>query len=540
MRRSKGAFIFFFCVLIPLCYCPMSSVSFAQGIEIEAPKKGGIYRRPLEFSPKTLDPAVAADIYSVTVIQQIFDGLVQFDKDLNVIPAIAKSWKISPDGLTYTFYLREGIKFHNGREVTADDFIYSFTRIIDPKTKSPAANLLERVVGSKEFREGNAHQVRGFHSSGKYEFEIKLSETYSPFLSILGMNKFKVLPKEEVEKSGVDFGKLPIGTGPFRFVSMKEGEEIVLEANQDYFEGRPNLDKIVFKTFHGDPIEDIFRNFLDGTLEETKIPFKEFRDPSKLKNFYMVRKPILSLRFYGMQIKTKPLDNKKVRQAINYAINKEQLDQEAFQGMDSITDRIIPLGMPGSSPTKVVYPYNPKRAKELLMEAGYSGGKGLPPIEFWSAQKAEMTRKELDIVKSNLADVGINLQINTETNWKKFEEMLTSYKTPMFRYAWYADIPDPDNFLGILFDSKSKYNFTGYNRTEVDKLLDMAKKEVNSLQRVDFYRKAEEMIMGDAVIVPTINHVSQQAYQPYVRGVEVNALGGPYIPMKKIWLNKGN
>ena len=518
----------------------MSSISFSQGNELETPKKGGVYRRPLEFSPKTLDPAVAADIYSVAIIQQIFDGLVQFDKDLNIIPCLAKSWKISPDGLTYTFYLREGVKFHNGREVTADDFVYSFTRIIDPKTKSPAANLLERVIGSKEFREGNANQVGGFHASGKYGLEIKLSETYSPFLSILGMNKFKVLPREEVEKSGIDFGKFPIGTGPFKFVSMKEDEDIVLEANQDYFEGKPHLDKIIFKIFRGDPIEDIFGKFSEGTLEETKVPFKEFRDPSKLKSFYIVRKPILSLRFYGMQIRTKPLDNKKVRQAINYAINKEQLDQEAFEGMDSITDRIIPLGMPGSSPTKVVYPYNPKRARELLVEAGYPGGKGIPPIEFWSAQKAEMTRKELEIVKSNLASIGINLQIGTETNWKKFEEMMVSYRTPMFRYAWYADIPDPDNFLGILFHSKSKYNFTGYIRPGVDKIFDLAKKEVNALKRVELYRKAEEMIMEDAVIVPTINHVFQQAYQPYVRGVEVNALGGPYIPMKKIWLNKGN
>lgn len=539
MKRNRAIAVLFFCLVV-LSWYPMSSLSFAQGKELEIPKKGGIYRRPLEFNPKTLDPALSTDMYAVTVTQQLFDGVVQFDKDLNVIPAIAKSWKISSDGLTYTFYLREGVKFHNGREVTADDFIYSLTRIINPKTKSPAANLLERVVGFKEFQDGNANHVRGLHSAGRYEFEIRLSETYSPFLSILGMNKFKVLPKEEVEKSGMDFGRSPIGTGPFRFVSMKEGEEIALEANQDYFEGRPHLDKITFRIFHGSPLEDIFRNFMEGRLEETSIPFKEFRDPAKLKNFYTVRKPMLSLRFYGMQIKTKPLDNKKVRQAINLAINKEQIDQEAFQGMDSITDRIIPLGMPGSSPTKVLYPYNPKRAKELLAEAGYPEGRGLPPLEFWSASKAEMTQRELEVVSSNLATIGMNLQVHYETQWKKFEERLNSYRAPLFRYAWYADIPDPDNFLGILFHSKSKYNFTGYKRPEVDRILDTGKKEVNSLKRVDFYRKAEQMIMEDAVIVPTINHVFQQAYQPYVNGIELSALGGAYIPMKKIWLGKRN
>jgi oligopeptide transport system substrate-binding protein len=505
----------------------------------EKPVLGGIYRRPLEFMPKTLDPANTIDIYAVTVIQQLFDGLVQFNKDLNVIPAIARSWKISADGLTYTFYLREGIKFHNGREVTANDFIYSFSRIIEPKIKSPAAQFLEKVLGFKEFQTGKKNYVEGLRSVGKYTLKITLSEPFYPFISVLGVINLKVVPKEEIEKSGSAFAKMPVGTGPFKFGSMKEGEEIVLEANPDYFDGRPYLNKIIFKVFHGTPYEEIFRNFVEGKLEETAgIPFREFRDASKLKDFYIVRKPLLSLRFYGMQVKTKPFDNKKVRQAINCAINKQQIDREAFQGMDQITDRIIPSGMPGSSPVKIPYPYNPKRAKELLSEAGYPGGKGIPPLQFWSASRADITRKELEIVKSNLASIGISLQIRTETNWKKFEEMMASYKTPMFRYAWYVDFPDPDNFLGILFHSKSKCNYMAYHNPKVDYLVDRARVERDYLKRIEMYRKVEEIVLEDAPIVPTINHIFQQAYQPYVRGVEVNALGGPYIPMKKIWLKK--
>ena len=536
-----------FLKIIPIILFLLLSISIlpngALGEKItkgkEKPVFGGTYRRPLEFMPRTLDPALLADIYSVTIIQQLFDGLVQFDQNLNVIPSIAKSWKISHNGLTYTFFIKEGVKFHNGREVTAVDFVYSFSRIIDPKTKSPATHLLEKVSGFKEFQAGKINYVKGLKSLGKYTFEITLSEPFYPFISVLGVVNLKVLPQEELEKPDSVFQKIPIGTGSFKFASMKEDEEIVLEANPHYFDGRPYLNKIIFKIFHGTPYEDIFRNFVEGKLEETAgIPFKEFREPSQLKNYYIVRKPMLSLRFYGMQVKTKPFDNKKVRQAINCAINKQQIDREAFQGMDQITDRIIPSGMPGSSPVKIPYPYNPKRARELLSEAGYPGGKGIPPLQFWSASRAEITQKELEVVKSNLADIGLNLQVYTETNWKKFEEMMAAYKTPIFRYAWYADFPDPDNFLGILFHSRTKCNYMAYDNPEVDRLLDRARVERDYLKRMEMYRKVEEVVLEDAPIVPTINHIFQQAYQPYVRGVEVNALGGPYIPMKKIWLKK--
>ncbi len=527
----------FFFMLVPLL--PLPQNSFSEVKEMETPVKGGTYRRPLEFNPKTLDPALTIDMYAVTIIQQIFDGLVQFDKDLNTVPAIAKSWKISPDGLTYTFYLREGVKFHNGREVIADDFIYSFTRIIDPKTRSPGANFLERIVGFKEFQDGSLNYVRGFKSTDKYIFEIKLTEPYSPFLSILGMNKFKVLPREEIEKSGILFWKFPIGTGPFKFISIKEEEEIVLEANQNYFEGRPYLNKVIFKIFHGSPREEIFRRFREGELEDSFIPFKDIEEMMKSKKFLFMQKPILSLRFYGLNTQNDPLNNENLRKAINFIVPKEEIGKNVLRGMAHMTDRIIPLGMPGYTPGKVSVRYQPQKARELLQEVGYPEGKGLSPLEFWSAAKSELAVKELEMLKSHLSRVGITLNIQYETQWPKFQELLSMKKVPMFMYAWYADFPDPDNFLGTLFHSKSKYNYTAYHNPEVDRLLDKAKTERDYLKRMEMYRKIEEIILDDAPIIPMVNHLFQMVYQPYVRGVEVNAIGGPYIPMKKIWLKKG-
>jgi peptide/nickel transport system substrate-binding protein/oligopeptide transport system substrate-binding protein len=509
--------------------------SFSEGrIDNEIPMRGGIYRRPLEFNPKTLDPALSIDTYADTVTQQVFDGLIQFDKDLNVIPAIAKSWKISPDGLTYTFYLREGVKFHNGREVTADDFVYSFTRIIDRKSNSPAAHLLEKVLGFNEFQDGKTTYVKGLRSLGKYIFEIKLSRPFSPFISVLGTCYFKVVPKEEIEKPVSVFSRTPIGTGPFKFVSMKEGEEILLEANPDYFDGRPYLDKIIFKIFHGAPREKILIELKEGNLEESFIPPKEIEEIVKEKRYLFFQKPLLSLRFYGFNLWSNPLDDKKLRKAINLVIDKKFIISELHKNQFNLAKGILPSGMPGYDPKREPYPYNEALARKYLMESSYSKEK--PSIEIWSASRSEAAQKELNEIQSQLKKVGITTKINFETNWPSFESMLRANKAPIFIYAWYADFPDPDNFLDILFHSKSRYNFVGYNNPEVDRLLDNARVERDYLKRMEMYRKIEEIVLDDAPIIPMVNHLFQMVYQPYVRGVEVNALGGPYIPMKKIWL----
>jgi oligopeptide transport system substrate-binding protein len=540
MKRSRVFPVVFFALSISLSSQTLPLPGSAQEDGMQTPRKGGVYRRPLEFSPKTLDPAVAVDIYSVTVIQQIFDGLVQFDKDLNIIPGLAQSWTISPDGLTYAFYLRKGVKFHHGREMTAKDVVYSLTRILDPKVKSPAANFFDRVIGSKEFQEGNAQSVKGIVAPDPYTIIIRLSEPYTPFISILGMNKFKILPREEVEKSEIGFGKSPVGTGPFKFVSMKEGEEILLEANPFYFGGKPYLDKIVFKIFHGSPREEILRLFKTGELEDAPVPFKELEDLTRSRQYTLLQKPILSLRFYGLNPQFGPLKIKNVRKAIHFSVPREEIGREVLKGMANVTDRIIPLGMPGYQPGKTAFGYQPSKARDLLKEAGYPLGRGLPPIEFWSAAKSELAVKELDMLKSSLAQNGIPLNIQYETQWPKFQELLSAKKAPMFMYAWYADFPDPDNFLGTLFHSKSRYNYMTYAHPEVDRLIDRAKTERDYLKRMEIYRKIEEIVLEDTPIVPMVNHLFQWVFQPYVKGIELSALGGAYIPMKKIWLSKGD
>jgi ABC-type transport system substrate-binding protein len=233
---------------------------------------GGTFRRMLGANPVTLDPALVTDSYGVTVVNQIFDGLVQFDANLKPIPALAEFWEGSRDGRTWTFALRQGVKFHNGREVTAQDVVYSFTRLFDATRPPPVAQLFQHIQGVKEFRQGKAPSVQGLQAPDRYTVRLVLEEPLAPRLTLLGLANTAVVPQEEVEKPGGDFGHAPVGTGPFKFVRWRPNQEIVLTANDHYYMSRPFLDTVVFTIFVGAQLEKAFAEFLKGNLEETVIP----------------------------------------------------------------------------------------------------------------------------------------------------------------------------------------------------------------------------------------------------------------------------
>src|SRR5215475_8286494 len=267
---------------------------------ISIPRYGGIYRKRLELEPFTLDPVFITDIYAASVAQQVFDGLVQFDANLNVIPCIAKSWQASYDGLVWTFYLHQGVQFHHGREVSADDFVSTFTRLLHPRNASPWIWLFERVQGAKEFLTGTAERVEGLQALDAYTLQITLSQPYAPFISILGMVQAQVVPREEVERLGAAFGRQPVGTGPFRFVNWVAGEKITLEANEEHFEGRPFLDHLHYRIITDR--QRTMAEFEQGTLEDTELPNHQ---PTPLRNdprFKFFRKPLLATLFLWLEM----------------------------------------------------------------------------------------------------------------------------------------------------------------------------------------------------------------------------------------------
>jgi ABC-type transport system substrate-binding protein len=501
------------------------------------PRRGGTYRAALPWQPRTLDPAFSTDIYSVTIIQQVLDGLVQFDQNLNVVPALASTWRVSENGLVYTFTLRKDARFHNGRSVTADDFVYSFTRILAPRQKSSALGFFERIRGAGAYRRGKAGAVSGLNAPDPYTLVITLKEPFAPFLSVLAMKSSKVVPREEVERSDKDFGHHPVGTGPFRLESFQP-DRIVLAANPDYFEGAPYLERVVYSIYPGYQQEKMADEFVAGRLEELLF-FKGIQQRTSGNGRYqLVRKPSLTLMFYGMNCTAEPLTDLRIRQAIAYALNKDRIVEEVYQGQFLPAKTILPPGMVGYTPDNAAYTYDPNEARRLLASAGYGPSRKRLSLTLLSASKSSAAQKELGLISADLADVGIHLRVRYETNWPAFEAALAREGLQLYRYAWSADIPDPDNFLGILCASRSRYNFMHYHNPEVDRLLSQALRETQMLKRMGLYRDAERIILAETPLVPWIYATPESAFQPYVKGLEISALGQPYIPLKKIWLDR--
>jgi len=500
---------------------------------------GTVYRRPLGHDPKTLDPARVSDIYSLSVSQQIFDGLVQYDSALTIVPALAEFWRASRDGAVWTFNLRHGVKFHHGREVNADDVVYSFARILDPKTRSGAAELFLNIKGAREFREGRAKSVSGLVALDRRTVQVTLDDHVAPFVAIAAVGHAKIVPRDLVESQGEAFGAQPVGTGPFRFVRWDRGREIVLEANAEYFDGAPRLTRLLFRIFPGEQRDAMQEEFQKGNLEDAPVPARVDRRALATSGGYIyVKRPMISARFYGFNTRAKPLNDRRVRQAIVQAIDRETIVEGVYLGQVTYARGVLPPGMLGFNPGLTGYPYDPARARELLAQAGYPGGRGLPPLTIWSgARQADIVREHA-LIKKWLAAVGISADFQYNTDWQAFSKMLDDGKLPIFLYAWYADVPDPDNFLTKLFHSKSPRNFFGYANPVVDELLTGARSAGDIQRRVELYRRAEQLILDDAPIVPVFHRAYERLFQSYVRSVEVNGLGDPYIPLRKIWLDR--
>lgn len=487
----------------------------------------------------SLDPAFAKDQAMIWATSQLFNGLIQLDSNLNVKPCIAHSWDISPDGLTYTFHLRNDVFFHNNqcfengsRKVIAPDFVYSFSRILDDKVASPGRWIFNEI--------NYTNNVPDFIAPNDSTFVIRLKQAFSPFLSMLGMPYCFVVPHEAVEHYGPNFRNNPVGTGPFKMQIWKENVKLVMRKNPNYFETDNNGIKLpyldaVAVTFIIDK-QTAFLEFIKGNLDFMNSIDAGYKDElltrtGQLRKKYqslinMHSRPYLNTEYLGflMDNPNSPIADKRIRQAINYGFDRRKM-MKYLRNNVGIPGcyGFIPNGLPGFDTTLHCYEYNPAKALQLLEEAGYPNGKGLPTLNL------STTATYLDLCKyiqQQLSIIGIN--INVEVNPPgALREQIAQSKSNWFRGSWIADYPDAENYLSLFFSENfcpTGPNYTHFKNTAFDQLYRKAKSTPNDSVRAEMYKQMNSMIMDEAPVVVLYYDQILHFSHKNISGLQSNAM----------------
>ena len=477
------------------------------------PTQGGTLMR-LWDDPPTLDPHLTGDVTSAVIIVEVFGGLVTIepqnpgninDQQMEIVGDLAERWDISDGGRTYTFHLRKDAKFHNGNVVTAQDIKWSLERATDPATQAPTVDIfLGDILGVPAKLEGLATEISGVRVIDDFTLSITADATKPYFLAKLTYPTAFVLDRENVEGNRNWFLD-PNGTGPFRLVEYSPGELIRLERNEFYHLGPPYLDEVHFILSGGSAM----LMYENDELHVTGIALAQLgtiRDPSNpLSKDVRTAPPAFEISYMGMNPNVPPFDDRNVRQALNYAIDKETIARVVLDDHAIPAQGILPPGFPGYNPSLEGYEFNPAKAMQLLQDSKYGANlEGMPRITLtlpgsFGATVSPSYDAILQMWKDNL---GIEVSL-VQTEWATFLQDLRRLRFQMFGgLAWIADYPDPENFLDILFHSESSDNHMGYSNPDLDRLLEQARTELDQEARFNLYHLAEEMILRDAPWIP--------------------------------------
>ena len=487
------------------------------------PQKGGALTVAYKDDLATLDPAIGYDWTNWPAEKLVFDGLLDYDSGTTIMPRLAESLpEVNADATVYTFKLREGVKFHNGRELVADDVIYSITRVLDPKTGSPGAGFYIGIKGAQEFVDGSATSVEGIRALDPSTVQFTLSAPDVTFLNKIALNFAFIVPKEEVEKAGENFGHAPVGTGPFAFKQWVSGQHLVFERNPSYFyEGRPYLDTLTIQVGVAPDVALLRLEKGEIQLMGDPPPGADWArisaDPAWQNR--LEKQPQVSTIYIAINTTIPPFDNVKVRQALNHAIDKQHIVQ-LLNGRATVANQILPPLMPGYDTTYTGYAYDPDKAKALLAEAGYPDGLETS-IECIAVDPQP---KLCESFQQDLAKVGIQLTINTLAAPNVIEDAGNG-KTPLTwsgGLAWIQDYPDPDDFYAPILGCDSNvpggWNWSRYCNEELHakslELLAMTDRNA----RLEAYKPFFRALMDDAVWVPVYNGEYDIAHSDRLHG----------------------
>jgi oligopeptide transport system substrate-binding protein len=490
----------------------------------------------------SLDPAFAKNQSIMWGIHQLYNTLIEVDRNMQLKPSLAKTWEFSTDNKTIVFHLRNDVFFHDdacfenakGRAFTAKDVAYSFARIIDKNTASPGAWIFNNRVDS----------MAPFTVINDSTFQLKLQNPFQPILGILSMQYCSIVAKEAVEKYATDFRRHPVGTGPFAYVAWEEGQALVLKKHQNYFEkdnegkSMPYIDGIKVNFFDSrateflafqqgrlDFINDVDPSFKDEILTKTGNLKSDWKTKVNLQ-----KHPYLNIEYFGILadtnnelLKNSPLKLLKIRQAINFGIDKKKLMLYLRNSIGTVAESgFIPQGLPSFSNELVKgYNYNPMKSKQLLKEAGFENGNNLPEIKLLTIP---MYANLASYVANELKQIGINVKVEAIQKSLLLEQTSKS-QALFFRGSWIADYPDAENYLSVFYSKNpAPPNYTRFKSTEYDKLYEQALSQTNDSLRYNLYRNMDKIIIDNAPVVPLWYDMAIHLVQKNITGFVPNSL----------------
>lgn len=531
LRFCYSAFPFFRANL-SACLLLCCAILFLTACRNADRVEGYLYYR-LSTNPTTLDPALIVDVTGGLISTKLFNGLVKLDEDMKIIPDLAEGWTVSKDGLIYRFKLKKGVRFSNGREVKARDFKYSFERVLNKKTRSPNTWVLDRIYGAEDLMKGIDRDLKGVRVIDDYTLEIRLDKAFSPFLYILTMTAAYVVPEEEVNRWGPDFSSYPVGTGPFILKEWLPNRELILEKRNDYFGQQASIKGIVYRIIPEDLTA--VTEFELGKIDILSLPasgYKRFRTDNFWKGLVKSMKGI-NTYYLGMNCSRHPFNNPVLRKAINLAIDREKILHTYYEGRGRNASGPVPDNLRKWSPP-LAYSYNPDIAREIIKKEGLTG----LTINFYVTADQEVI-DIAEIIQYYLKKVGLNVKIK-QLEWSAFKEAINRGEPDLFWLSWWADYPDPENFLFPLFHSSNigpAGNRTRYSNKEVDRLIDLAGRSRDDKTRWRYYEKAERIIVEDAPWVFFWHKTDYIVIQPWIKNFKVY----PIYSMDKgteIWIDR--
>lgn len=461
------------------------------------------FRFQLAGVPETLDPARGLSVHALGAIDRLFDGLLRLDRvSLEPLPELAESYTVSAGGRLYEFHLAPAARFHNGRPIRASDVEYSWHRLLAPEVASPSAWLLEPIAGARDFHEGRASKISGIEAVDPHLLRVRLEQPTAAFLYRLTAPAAGVVPHEAVESLGKDFGRMPVGSGPYRFVEWVRDLRLVLEAAETALGPPPAARRLSFEIVP--QWNDARQLFGAGRLDlVSQIDTGSLPELRQAHSAHLRSLPSLSWFGFCFRCDHPPFDDPRVRQALALAIDREALALALGSGVFSPTVSFLPQGVPGHDPTASIAGHKPRRARELLAEAGFGPERPFPKVVLTTAPYP-IARTVATFVTAAFAELGVPASFQT-VELETLAQGRIDARWDLFHLAWVGDFPDAEAYLEPLFHSRGSANVLAFGDAEIDRLLDAARGELDPVVRRELYRRAESLLRTAAPCVPLVD-----------------------------------